>query len=735
MKEKISAIGNRFFNAENMPLRLVLFNIVTSGGIVGGNISLLFTVILDIHIIQTFTILVSLLVMYTGFYLANWKDRMEWAATYMVGVITLILYPVVFFSGGGVYSGMGYWFAIAILFNFILLDGLRFYVLLVLQIIATVSCYAAAYFFPNAVTPLKSSAAIIVDMLQSMFILSLVIGVIIRFQNSVYKKSLEKIHRKNEQLKSSEESAERANKAKSEFLSNMSHEIRTPVNAIIGVNQLIMREANDEKIVGYSTTVESHANWLMSIISDILDISKIEEGRIEIVRAEYEICPLMIECYNMIKKRAEDKNLSVNIYLAPDLPHSLYGDVMRIRQIISNLMTNAVKYTEKGCVDVEITGERKNNTFLMKICVRDTGIGIDPENIGRLFDKFQRFDVGRNRNVEGTGLGLHITKTFAELMGGNISVKSEYGEGSEFTVIIPHEIVDGTPIGEFEVTEFAEKKSHRKYTRKFIAPDANILVVDDVRINLYVFENLLKETRINIDRALSGTECIRLLRNKCYDMVFMDHMMPGIDGIETYNYIKNMPDNINSDIPFIMLTANTLSGMDKLYISNGFSDYLTKPIDYEKLENIIVKYLPKEKLIMSDAEVETSEIKTSELSQKSLRLEKLCRLIPEIDVKSGIAYCDGSEEFYIELLKDYPSDNKKAELQKLYHQKNWNDYKLAVHSLKSISKTLGFNATGNLAEKLQYASENRNIGYIDRNHPVLIENLSRITKKLNEFFS
>lgn len=736
MKEKLSAIGNRFFNVDNLTIRLVLFNIVTLGGIIGGTVGLIFTVALGTDIVQTFTILVSLLVLYTSFYLANYKNRIEWASTSIIGAITLILFPVMFFSGGGVYSGMGYWFALGMLFNFMLVDGVRFYVLVVLQILAILTCYITAYCFPESVTPLKDEAAIIIDILQSIFILAFVIGIIVRFQNKVYENSLEKINRKNEQLKSSEERAEKANKAKSEFLSNMSHEIRTPVNAIVGINQLIMREAEDDKIVGYSVAVENSANWLMSIISDILDISKIEEGRIEIIRAEYEICSFMIDSYNMIKKRARDKNLQVYVHISENIPRSVIGDVMRIRQILVNLMTNAVKYTEEGRVDVEVSGEIYDDLFFMKIIVKDTGMGIEAENLDKLFDKFRRFDIDRNRNVEGTGLGLHITKMLVELMEGRISVKSEYGKGSEFTVIIPHEIADATPIGKFEVSECAEKSGNRKCRRKFIAPDANILVVDDVKINLYVFENLLKETRINIDRALSGSECIRLVKNKCYDMVFMDHMMPEMDGIKTYNTIKNMPDNINADTPFIMLTANTLSGMGRLYISNGFSDYLTKPIDSEKLENTIMKYLPKEKLIMSESEVETSEIKTSEISeQKSCRITELCRLIPEIDTKSGISYCDGSEDFYIELLKDYSSSyDRIAELEKFYAENNRNDYKISVHSLKSISKTLGFNSLSNLAEKMQYALEQRDIDYIHRNHPILIANLKETISKLNEFF-
>lgn len=733
MKEKYQQLKSRFFDVDKLTMRLVLFNIVTVGGILGGTIGFIVTLALDINIIQTAAILMALLVLYTSFYLANWKNKIELATTNIISAVTLILFPVMFFSGGGIYSGMGYWFALGILFNFILLDGRRFYILLAFQLLAIIFCYSFAYVMPESVISLRNEAAVIIDILQSLFILALVIGVIIKFQNNIYERSLEKIHRKNEQLKASEERADLANQAKSEFLSNMSHEIRTPINAIIGMNQIIMREAKDEKIVSYAATVENSTEWLMSIIADILDISKIEEGKIELVNGEYEVCSLIIDSYNMVRKRARDKNLPVNVHVSETLPHTVEGDVIRVRQIIVNLLTNAVKYTEKGQIDVYVRDKIIDSLFFMEIKVKDTGIGIKPENIEKLFQKFERFDIERNRNIEGTGLGLNITNKLVSLMGGNISVSSEYGKGSQFTVIIPHRIVDSTPIGKFELTERNDYE-RRIYRKKFIAPDANILVVDDVKINLYVFENLLKETRINIDRALSGTECIRLARKKCYDIVFMDHMMPEMDGIETYNMIKNLPENVNSDTPFIMLTANTLSGIEELYISHGFMDYLTKPIDYEKLEKIIMKYLPPEKVIVSEENPVESHV-AEQCEPESDSISELSQILPEIDIQSGIAYCDGSEEFYIELLKDYSSSERIEELEKFYNAECWTDYKISVHSLKSVSRTLGFNELGNMAEKLQFAAEKFDIEYIDNNHCILIEKLSKVISRLQEFLN
>ena len=398
------------------------------------------------------------------------------------------------------------------------------------------------------------------------------------------------------ELDDAREEAIRANQAKSVFLSQMSHEIRTPINAIMGMNEMICKECKDEQILEYATAASDSANSLLVIVNDILDFSKIEAGKMEIVESEYEVASLLMDAYNMTSARAKDRELVMDVICDPDIPASLKGDMVRIRQIILNLLTNAIKYTDDGTVTLELSGEPIEDKFELIIQVRDTGIGMKPESIEKLFTKFQRFDMKRNQTVEGTGLGLAITKQLIDLMNGSIEVESTYGEGSCFTVRLPQTIVDHTPIGDYRVRYKQIGKDSGKDNLTFTSQNANILVVDDVKMNLIVFKNLLKDTGAKIDTCLSGPECLKLLQKNQYDMIFMDHMMPNMDGIETFQEMQKLQDNLNKQTPVIMLTANAISGMEEQYLSQGFHGYLTKPIDSNKLRQLLLKYLPAHKI-------------------------------------------------------------------------------------------------------------------------------------------
>ena len=405
-----------------------------------------------------------------------------------------------------------------------------------------------------------------------------------------------KLSKITEELRIAKEKADAANIAKSEFLANMSHEIRTPINAVLGMNEMIIRESDDPNIVKYARDVEGAGKNLLAIINDILDFSKIEAGKMELVEAPYKLSSVLNDVVNMTDFRARSKKLDFNVQVDKNIPDSLFGDEIRIRRIIVNLLNNAIKYTEKGSVSLDVRQNRHDSNMELVVDVSDTGIGIKSEEMPRLFKRFDRLDLSQTRTIEGTGLGLAITKGLLELMGGNISVVSMYGKGSIFTITIPQRIVDPAPIGDWQERYQDSLKEKEEYKEEFHAPDARILVVDDTIINLIVVQNLLKQSQMTIDTASSGKEMLDITENTKYDLILLDQRMPQMDGTEALHLLRERTDGINADTPVICLTADAISGAKERYIAEGFTDYLTKPIEGNELEEMLMMYLPDEKL-------------------------------------------------------------------------------------------------------------------------------------------
>ena len=540
--------------------------------------------------------------------------------------------------------------------------------------------------------------------------------------------------------------ARTANRAKSEFLSQMSHEIRTPINAIIGMNEMIMRESEDDQILEYADAVSNSAAALLSIVNDILDISKIEAGKMEIVTAQYEIASLAVDGYNMTVNRAEDKGLAFRVECDETLPVCLVGDMIRIRQIMLNLLSNAVKYTESGQVILRMSGERTSEgQFTLLIQVEDTGIGIREESLQKLFGKFERFDLKRNQGIEGTGLGMAITRQLVELMGGTIEVNSTYGKGSVFAVKLPQKIADATPLGAFDINEQRVDKSMKHNSRKFSAETARVLVVDDVEMNLRVFQNLLKRNKVCVSLASSGQKCLEMVASTQYDVIFMDHMMPVMDGIETFHKMQELDSNPNKDTPVIMLTANALTGMRGKYLEEGFTDYLSKPVSGEALENMLMRYLPKDKIryeneiadreqsgtIMEENPEQKSDQAADPLTpemEPGTGLAGLKKCVPDLDMTTALDYCGGSEEFYIELLHDFANERTDEKLSGLFEKEDWKNYAVQVHGLKGVSRTLGLMELGDMAEKMQFAAQEPDLEYIGAHHEELLGKYSFISK-------
>ncbi len=408
-----------------------------------------------------------------------------------------------------------------------------------------------------------------------------------------FNKMCERLNAMHIQREEALKQAEQASAAKSDFLSGMSHEIRTPLNAVLGLDEMIIRESREPQIQDYAIEISSSGKTLLGLINDILDFSKIESGKLELIPTEYEVSAVMNDLVNMIEKKAQDKGLEFKAAVHRELPHLLYGDELRLKQIILNILSNAVKYTDKGTVTISVNYEKTDADFIMlKVRVADTGRGIRQEDIEKLFAPFERIEEKKNRSIEGTGLGMSITQKLLRLMGSQLEVSSVYGKGSIFSFAVQQKVVSWDAIGDFKAAYQQVKNNERAYHESFHAPNARILIVDDTPVNMTMFRGLLKKTQVKIDTAESGRECLALASKARYHMIFIDHLMPDMDGIETLHHLQEDDDSVNAGVPMIALTANALPGAREMYLKEGFTDYLAKPIEGAKLEQMIRQYLP-----------------------------------------------------------------------------------------------------------------------------------------------
>ena len=522
-------------------------------------------------------------------------------------------------------------------------------------------------------------------------LVSLAIGIIVAI---ILARVMDRLNKQEQEykeqvLKLEKQAADEASEAKSRFLADMSHEIRTPINAIIGMNEMILRESDSKEIKGYSQNIKQSGKNLLQLINGILDFSKIEDGKMEIVPARYSLSSQIAYLINSVSDRAKSKNLELIFNIDPNLPSELYGDDTRINQVIINLLTNAVKYTEQGSVTLTMEERQRDEEggILIYVEIKDTGIGIKESDMARLFESFERLDVVKNRNIEGTGLGMTITRKLLDLMGSELKVESEYGKGSTFSFEILQQIENDEPVGDYKkaIAEIGENDSYRE---SFRAPKARILVVDDTQMNIFVIENLLKKTQINIDTALNGPDSIALCDKNEYDVILMDQRMPGMDGTEAMNAIRTSEIGKNNKTTIICLTADVIRGAKDRYLNMGFDDYLTKPVESADLEKMLVKYIPDEKVDIIDYEPEAGADDFSKTSGNGLNavLEKA-----GVNVNTGLEYTGNDETMYQSVVFAFAleSKEKKANLQKSFDEKDWKNYGVYIHSLKSSAKMIG----------------------------------------------
>ena len=518
--------------------------------------------------------------------------------------------------------------------------------------------------------------------------------------------------------------AEAANRAKSSFLANMSHEIRTPINAVLGMNEMVLREATDPHIRTYSENVKTAGSTLLGIINDILDFSKIEAGKLEIIPVDYDLSSVINDLVNMIHSRVEDKELLLNLDFDPNVPKKLNGDAVRLEQIITNILTNAVKYTEKGSITFHIGYEKiedEPDSVFLKVAIKDTGIGIKEENMEKLFAEFERIEEMRNRNIEGTGLGMNITQNLLRMMGSSLEVESKYGEGSNFHFALKQKVVGDEVLGDYNASYKAALSEVAGYKEKFIAPSAKVLVVDDNSMNLVVFKSLIKRTLINTDTADSGDRGLELMRENRYDIIFLDHMMPEKDGIDTLHEMKQDKDNPNIKTPVICLTANAVLGAREEYIAAGFDGYLTKPIDPEKLENMLIKFLP-DSLIEKNFEGSDAPKESNADDLKGMEILKPIMGEDLIDVKMGLKN-SGSAEDYLPILNIFyeTADEKIEELNRCISESDFVNYTIKVHAFKSSLRIIGAYGLSEKAQRLEGAGMAEDYDYIHEHHEGFIK--------------
>ncbi len=529
-----------------------------------------------------------------------YTNKLKIAIRILVTFMILGILPAIYFFGGGFKGGGALWAIFACLFVGLLIYGAWRIISLIAIFGVSLACMLVEYYHPELIAD-HSDELFFLDVFVTILLIGLITFFMTMFQNKLYKEE-------NNRAKKEAERAEELTRSQNRFFSSMSHEIRTPINSILGLNEVILRDQNaSDEIIKEASGIQGAGKMLLALINDILDFSKIEAGSMDIVPVDYHVGDMLSEIVNMIWLRANDKGLKFNVSVDPDVPSVLYGDEVRIKQIMINLLNNAVKYTAEGSIDLHIeSSETDREHVLLSITISDTGMGIKKESLPYLFDAFKRVDEKKNRYIEGTGLGLSIVKQLVELMDGTITVNSVYGEGSSFTVALKQAVSDHTAIGELNIHNQTAVKRNQ-YESSFKAPDARVLIVDDNEMNLQVETMLLHDTEMIVDNALSGKEALDRALDKKYDVILMDHLMPQMDGVECLERLRTQAGGLNRTTPVLVLTANAGSDNRDLYARAGFDGYLVKPVSGDALEKALMKHISADKLVLSDAIKSMSE--------------------------------------------------------------------------------------------------------------------------------
>ena len=569
-----------------------LFRLITTIGLIGLLFGLIVGILNGESLVNVIAVLGILLLLALIVSVTLRSGRIETGSIVLSALVLFIVLPFNFITAGGIYGGAPIWFILGFVLALIVVEGRCKYVLLAGGYMIFVACYVIAYFDPSKVVQHSEDMAYI-DSIASLTIVSFVICVMLWFQNALFRSE-------SSMAKQQKKEIEELNHAQNRFFASMSHEIRTPINTIIGLNEMILREEVSDEVAADAQNIQNASRMLLSLINDILDMSKIESGKMDIVPVSYDVGAMLSDIVNMIWVRAREKGLAFHIDVERDIPTQLYGDEVRIKQILINLLNNAVKYTEEGSVNLSIQCQQKDDDIVNIIyTVTDTGIGIKKESIPYLFTTFKRVDEEKNRYIEGTGLGLSIVKQLVTLMGGDIEVNSVYTKGSTFMVTLPQKAMSDAQIGELDLETKHTLRSRTHYRSLFEAPKARVLIVDDNDANLMVAEKLLQDTKVQIDTATGGQECLRMTLQTRYDVIFMDHLMPVMDGVECLRHLRTQSGGLNNETPVVVLTANAGGDNQAMYRREGFDGYLLKPVSGSQLETELLRHLPQELVKMT----------------------------------------------------------------------------------------------------------------------------------------
>ena len=703
-RKSVLEVGKVLYHS-GLPFRVRLFNILASLGFIislcNGVLSYWNNGDRKLLLINTGIALLSLSLLFYAYH----SKKYQRCYFITIVVIFMFLFPVMFFKSGGYKGGMPSFYIFGILFTIFMLEGWLMFFCVWLELIIYIFTIGIAYYYPDTVIWFQSEKEIVVDVLTGVVVSSASLGVAMYLHFRIYKK--QQVF-----LTQAREEAMEANRAKSTFLANMSHEIRTPINVMLGMNEMILRESESREVVQYAKSVEKAGNYLLSLINNILDITRIESKKLDIIEEKFSLRQLVQEVCLIGAKQAEAKNLEFVVDVEETLPKYLEGDALHIKQVILNLINNAVKYTKKGKVFLEVCQEEKQISF----SVKDTGIGIKKEDMEALFDMFMRADIKRHRNIEGSGLGLTIAKELCEQMGGHIQAESIYGKGSNFTVYFPLKDAGTEKIGQWKVVEGEPVQEKRK---KFFASEAQILLVDDSEQNIQVITSLLRRTGVQLDTEASGFECIEKVRNKKYHLIFLDYMMPEMDGIETFHRLKKEVNG--QSVPVIALTADVSTGIHQHFLSEGFSDYLSKPVMWEKLEELLLQWLPAALVSMKNGAGEDWNITEKQLLDLKQKLKKW-----DIELSEGLRLLSGSISQYrklAELFVEYYMPNKEQlarSFERLQNtQKEIKNMTGLIHTLKSNARAVGAIELYELSFVMEKKGKIQDVNYINKAIPLL----------------
>ena len=655
------------------------------------------------------------------------------------------------------------WFFLALAIYYSIYTSNEFFngvLILVSASVALTGSYKALSSIANAITIIKvfqvfftrGHIGIHEDRIFELFIVvfaEMAILLAVKKSNSMVKFISLKAQSNQELLKVVEikrKEAKSAGKAKTDFLANMSHEIRTPMNAICGMSDLLLQTKLTDEQLDYVSTIKLSSDNLLSIINDILDFSKIEAGKMELVPQSYNLLSPLYSLQNTIDVRIGERPLDFKISIKRDMPTQLYGDEVRVQQVILNLLTNAVKYSNQGHIELIVDYEKlENDEIMLKATVKDQGIGIKKEDMPKLFEAFSQVDMERNHRIEGTGIGLTITERLVRSMGGSITLESEYGVGTTFYVSMRQKVEDFNSVIDTESTDDFVVISHsnilkgfvsgKKKIAKFVAPDANVLVVDDNEANLKVAKGLMGQYKLSVRTCTSGKAALGILEtDKSFDILFIDHMMPEMDGVELTKILRSSNDDYLKYVPIIALTANAIKGVSEMFLANGFTEYLSKPIDTERLGEVLNKWIPENKKKEAMEEEESVADKNQAVDENEENLLNMLRQIENVDYDKAMTLCGKSEDILLSVIEVYVKSYSqiKERIDSTYAKEDLKNYAIEVHGVKSSSRSIGNDVLGEMAYRLEIEAKDGNIAYVKENHSEFVMKYEQFVGKLKE---